>query len=362
MTLFHSKLLERLLKPALGTSATNSLLAEKDGKLLKRIARNRSVSRELKNGVLHLEDARRAAINSLRPVTAPLALISQPPYSGGRFLNALFDGHPDLDIHPAEWKMGGAHAFNWSALDLDQSPGDLFETLFEPDMASYLRDGMTPDEGNQDSFIFIFLPSLQRDLFLKCLSERQAGRSLRNVMEAYLTSFFGAWLNHQNSQGAKRYVTACTPPAAAALNNAKAFFDIYPDGRLISVIRDPASWSQQAAHKIPSTHPDGEAAWSSWTRDVQEILRTKDTFEERMRIVRFEDLTGKTEGAMRGLADFLEISFDKSLLTPSFNTIPLRWAAAPPIDRNPSGHKDRNGTREDALSLYRKIPFSAPLS
>jgi hypothetical protein len=360
--LFHRKLLNKLLKPALGGSATDSLLAENDAKILKRIARNRRISREMKNGVLHLENAYRASMENLRPVVAPLVLISPPRHSGGHFLNALFDGHPDLDIHPAEWKMGGAKAFNWSALDLDQSPGDLFVALFETDMASYLRNGMTPDEENHESFIFIFLPSLQRDLFLKCLAEQQAGRSLRNVMEAYLTSFFGAWLNYQNSHGAKRYVTALTPPSAAALENAKKFFDTYPDGRLISVIRDPETWWPQAVHKNPSTCPDIETALGSWNQDVQEILRTKDTFGARMSIVRFEDLTGRTEGVMRWLADYLGISFEKSLLSPSFNTIPLGWAAEPPIDRNPSGHKDRNGAREDALSLYRKIPFSAPLS
>jgi len=360
--LFHQKLLKNLLEPVLGASATDSLLAEKDAKIWKRIARNRRVSRELKNGILHLENTHRSSMDNLRPVVAPLALISQPRHSGGLFLNALFDGHPDLDIHPAEWKMGGAQAFNWSVLNLDRPPGDLFETLFETDMVSYLRDGMTPDEENHESFIFIFLPSLQRELFLKCLAERPAGKSLRNVMEGYLTSFFGAWLNNQNSHGAKRFVTACTPPSAAGLDNAKKFFDIYPDGRLISVIRDPESWSQQAAHKNPSTYPDVETALGSWNQDVQEMLRTKGAFDERMSIVRFEDLTGRTEGVMRWLADFLEIPFEKSLLTPSFNTIPLGLAEGLPIDRNPSGHKDRNRNTEAAVLLYREIPFSAPLS
>ena len=360
--MFHRKLLKNLLKPALGASATDSLLAEKDAKIWKRIARNRRISRELKNGILHLENTHRSSMDNLRPVVEPLALISQPRHSGGRFLSALLDGHPELDIHPAEWKMGDAEAFNWSVLDLDRSPDDLFEALFETDMVSYLRDGMTPDEESHESFIFIFLPSLQRDLFLKCFAERPAGQSLRSLMEDYLTSFFGAWLNNQNSHGAKRFVTVCTPPSAAALDNAKKFFDVYPDGRLISVIRDPESWSQQAVHKNRSTYPDVETALGSWNRDVQEMIRTKDAFDERMSIVRFEDLTGRTEAVMRWLADFLGISFEKCLLTPSFNTIPLGWAAGPLIDRNPPEHKDRTANREAAVSLYRKIPFSAPWS
>jgi hypothetical protein len=311
--------------------------------------------------MLHIEDARRSSMNNLRPVAAPLALISQPRHAGGRFLNALFDGHPELDVHPAEWKIGGGEAFNWPDLDLDRSPDDLFETLFETDMVAYLRDGMTPDEDSQESFIFIFLPFLQRDLFLKCLAEQPAGKSLRNLMKAYLTSFFGAWLNNQNSHGTKRYVTACTLPSAAAPDNARTFFDIYPEGRLISVLREPESWSRQAVRKTPSLYPSVEQALGFWNRDVLEILRAKDTVGDRMRIVRFEDLTGRTEVVMRWLADFLGISFEKSLLTPTFNTIPLGPAADSPADRNVPDLKDRKGDCEAAVSLYRKIPFLAPV-
>lgn len=354
--MFHRKLFEGLLSPAIGSSAAKSLAAELDGKFLKRIERNRRVWRELKNGVLHLEDACRASMANVRPVAAPLVLITQPSHSGGRLLNALFDGHPELDTHPAELKIGRGDTFNWSDLDLSQNPRELFETLFDADLMSCLRDGSTPLEDNPESFAFIFLPSLQRDLFLKCMAEKPTGESLRSVMDAYLTSFFGAWLNNQNGHGAKRFVTACAPPAAATLQNAKVYFDIYPEGRLISVIRDPQTWSQCVVQN-PSIHPDIKTALGSWSREVQDILRTQSAFEERVRFVRFEDLTGKTEGVMRMLADFIGISFEKSLLTPTFNTIPLQMVDSPPIvHKSP----DPNGTRETAVSLYRKIPFSTP--
>ncbi len=360
--MFHRKLLKRLLKPTLGTSATDSLLAEEDPRILKRIQRNRRVALELKNGLRHLEDAHRSIRDNLRAVVAPLVLISQPHLSGGYLLNALFDGHPELDTRPGEWTIGGAHTFSWSVLDLEQDPENLFEKLFETDLIVYSRDGMVPSEENPESFLFIFLPSLQRDLFLKCLAERPVRQSLRDLMQAYLSSFFAAWVNNQNSLGVKRYVTACAPPAAVTLDNAKTFFDVYPDGHLISVLRHPFIWAQQIIRRRPSAYPDTETALDAWCRDVQEIRRTKEAFPARTNIIRFEDLADRTEGVMRWLAARLNIAFEKSLLTPTFNTYALGSAVERTTDPDAIEKKDPTGKRETALAIYRQIPFTAPLT
>jgi hypothetical protein len=54
-------------------------------------------------------------------------------------------------------------------------------------------------------------------------------------MDAYMTSYFGAWLNNQNYSGEKKFITAFTARLAMGQDNMEAFFDIYPDGCLISV-------------------------------------------------------------------------------------------------------------------------------
>jgi hypothetical protein len=57
-----------------------------------------------------------------------------------------------------------------------------------------------------------------------------------------LTSYFVAWLNNQNIHGRKKFVVAYTPKLAMIKENMDLFFEIYPDGRLIAIIRDPGNW------------------------------------------------------------------------------------------------------------------------
>jgi hypothetical protein len=52
--------------------------------------------------------------------------------------------------------------------------------------------------------------------------------------------------------------------------------------------------------------------------------RNKERFKDRVCIITFEDLIGKTESVMRYLAEFLAIEFDECLLMPTFNKYPIK--------------------------------------
>ena len=75
---------------------------------------------------------------------------------------------------------------------------------------------------------FIFLPSLQRKIFLKYIDSVESIK-LRDVFNAYMTSYFGAWLNNQNSFAMKKFVTGFTPRLAMVRDSIRSFFEIYPD-------------------------------------------------------------------------------------------------------------------------------------
>jgi hypothetical protein len=139
-----------------------------------------------------------------------------------------------------------------------------------------------------------------------------------------MTSYFGAWLNNQNNGGEKKWVTAFTARLSMKRENVRAFFDVYPDGRLISIVRDPKNWYPSAARHRPHLYADIKAALDLWQRSAAAILWNKAQYGDRVCILRFEDLVGRTEAVVRHLADFLEISFDEILLTPTFNRIPIR--------------------------------------
>ena len=140
-----------------------------------------------------------------------------------------------------------------------------------------------------------------------------------------MTSYFNAWLNNQNLEGRKRYITAFTPRLSIRQANVKSFFETYPDGRLISLVRDPGNWYPSAhGHENAKNKYDNiDKAISQWNESTETMTRNKIEFDERVCLLRFEDLVGKTETVMRYLTSFLDIDFDPILLTPTFNKAPI---------------------------------------
>ena len=102
-------------------------------------------------------------------------------------LSQLFDGHPEVHAHPHELKFGYPKKYIWPQIDLDQSPEQWFEILFEDIVVRHLQHGYKKMEKYTDTFLFIFLPFLQKDLFSKYL-ENIRGVNLRDVFDAYMTS------------------------------------------------------------------------------------------------------------------------------------------------------------------------------
>jgi hypothetical protein len=146
----------------------------------------------------------------------------------------------------------------------------------------------------------------------------------RDILDAYMTSYFGAWLNNQNSFGPKKYITAFTARLSMEQKNMEAFFEVYPDGRLISVIRDPKNWYPSAARHRPHLYEDINMALDLWLKSARAMLLNKKKYSNRVCILTFNDLVGKTESVMNYLADFLAIKFDTGLMMPTFNRHPIK--------------------------------------
>ena len=132
-----------------------------------------------------------------------------------------------------------------------------------------------------------------------------------------------------------------------AQENMKLFFEIYPDGRLISLIRDPRNWYPSARRHSPKKYGDIEGALSQWKESAQAMHRNKEIYGERVCLIKFEDLIGKTEPCMRYLASFLGIEFDNVLLVPTFNKIPIR--------ANTTFNVDDQGIINSPLSRYKAL-------
>jgi hypothetical protein len=162
-----------------------------------------------------------------------------------------------------------------------------------------------------------------------------------------MTSYFGAWLNNQNSSGHKKFITGFTARLSMSKDNMESFFEIYPDGRLISLIRDPKNWYPSAIRHKPRICRDIEEGIDLWSKSAQAMIWNKQRYGDQVCIITFEDLITKTESVMRHLAELLEIKFENILLEPTFNKYPIR--------ANTSFEAEKNGIIESTLNRYKTL-------
>ena len=263
----------------------------------------------------------------LVPVDQPLVLISQVSRSGGTLLSQLFAGHPECHVRPGELLIGRPKDC-WPELDLSAGPRRWFGQLYEEELSDYAREGYVkvPRRLRKDyragdiTFPFAFLPRLMESIFRQRL-ERGATRQ-REVLDAYFTAFFNAWLDYQELYTPKRWLVAFTPKLSSRADSVERFFDDYPDGRLISCVRDPRSWFVSLRGKRPDLTPAETIA--RWTRSTEAALENKRRHGDRVRLVSFETLLEDTSGTIRRLADWLEIRWDETLLRPTFQALDIR--------------------------------------
>ena len=344
------QLTNRIAKITLGNSAVNSIIAQEGKISLKRyrktLSRKKMLIGEFKGSKSQLQNICEICSEYISPVTSPIALISQVQRSGGSLLSQLFDGHPELHAHPHELKIGYPKKYMWPKIDLNEHPQRWLEMLFEDKVIEHSKGGYKKERKQDEVFPFIFMPSVQRKVFLKYLSSVDS-ITLRDVFDAYMTSYFGAWINNQNRYGQKKYVTAFTPRLAMIEDNMESFFEVYPDGRLLSIVRDPKNWYPSAARHRSNVYGDIRKSIDLWKTSTKAALRNKEKYGERVCIVRFEDLVSKTESVMSYMADFLGINFDNILLIPTFNKCQIR--------ANTSFSAEQHGIVASTLSRYKML-------
>jgi hypothetical protein len=236
----------------------------------------------------------------------------------------LFDGHSQCHSIPIELEgiaWGRSEEFvsgseqAWDALHSDR---------IERHFSRGWRQGRVEPGKDARTYPFLLPPLLQRRIFDASLGEvREPDK--RAVVNSYMTSYFNAWLDNQNLYGGdKAWITAFTPrlidegPTLGSIN------EIYPDGRIISMVRDPRSWYPSARlWSVEWRRLD--VAIQAWIKGVEAIRSASDLLGDRMCVIVFDDLINRREKTMRGLTRFLGIRFTPNLLTPTLNRMRV-WA------------------------------------
>ena len=306
------------------------------------------------------------------PVTQPLVLISQIQRSGGTLLSQLLDGHSQLHVHPGELHIGsdklhiGSDKYFWPDLDLTRPPAELFECLFEKPVLKYAGRGyqkMSPAEGCIDPeyrkrvLPFLFSAGLQKAVFLQTTTERSP-QTQRDALDCYATSYFNAWLDYQGLYRRPervRYWAVFCARLLARDGNAGRFFRDYPDGRAISILREPVSWFASASRHRPE-YADRRAAVDMWLESYGVIAANAVRYPAQTLLLAFEDCVADTRAVMERVAAFLGIPFEPTLLEPTFNMMPIEsdssFGACHGVDRS-AADRSRH-VSEDAQRYIRE--------
>ncbi len=244
-------------------------------------------------------------------VDQPLVLITQIHRSGGTLLMRLFDGHPQLHAIPHE--LGPLLPATRVPSDADAA----WALLHDPKLDGRFRRGLRQQkrELNQDESEagFLLVPSVHRALF-----DRQIARAEgeRGVLDAYLTAYFNGWLDYGGLRGEKRWVTGFESAMVAQPKRMARFRELYPDGRVISILREPAGWFASARLWDPR-YERIDVALALWEASALAAEELADV------VLDFDDLTARPEATMRALASFLGIESNDTLLVPTANGVPF---------------------------------------
>lgn len=337
-------------------------------RLLSRVL-HKSLLEEFSSKKRELDSLYQMRLSHLTPIDQPLVLISQIPRSGGTLLSQLFDGHPQCHTHPLELKIGYPQRGRWPDLDLNASAEVWFKQLFEPSSLRLFRKGYQkyPKKlyNRSDNFPFIFLPNLQRAIFLNQVTKTEI-TSQREVLNCYMTSYFNAWIDYQELyRFHKKYLVAFTPRFVGCKFNdfpsiceadTNRFFKDYPDGKLLSIVRDPKTWFVSAHRYGFNSVSDLQKGMALWKASAKIMLTNKKQYGDQVYLLRFENLLQETEKTMRGLAEYLGLTFNESLVKPTFQGMDIRANSVDAVQKFgilPSPLERDNTLTQDEIAYIR---------
>ncbi len=247
-------------------------------------------------------------------IRVPLILISQIQRSGGTLVSQLFDGHSQIYAYPNEltiWKP------KWKLKNLSKK----FENLDN----EYIKHFALKSEYKKESkskwnktYNFFFNLNAQKKIFNFNVNKKS---SQRDILNAYFSSFFSSWINYKGSLFKKKYITAFIPRVNLEKESIKYFFKNYPDGRLITIVRDPLDWLASASKHDPKTYGNFETALNLWKKSTESsifLIKNNNVIG-----LTFYDLVKNTKKTINYICKKIQLDIKDILYVPTFNSEPI---------------------------------------
>lgn len=300
------------------------------------------------------------SLNNTVQIDHPLILISQIQRSGGSLFSRLFDNHHQVYTLPIEMFC---IKNEWLKKNDFNNP-KRFYLRHNSYMQRYLFKGFDKGTNKINNRIFFdFNFGLQEEILQQFEADSE-----RESLNRFFTSFFNSWTNFRNIRGDKQFVLAFAPRTIQDIwkqNPERSFYSAYPNGYLISIIRDPKNW-YSSAEKHSSSYSTPEKAFHLYNSCLEASINVKKERSDQVILVRFEDLIANTENVMRMICNKIGIDYTSNLLEPTFNSIPTKSNSSHQrvlnidksvLTRTPKKDIDHVFTYKKSVKLYEKATY-----
>lgn len=262
----------------------------------------------------------------IQPISEPLVLISEIQRSGGTLLCQLFDGHPEVHCRPSEIAFG--KPTKSQIYPLLENQKNRVESAWRYFLEEEIVDRVIANDYKKQPkkdyvrYPFFFSRIIQKRIFKNEINSLEQNKKTdRSLFNCYFTSYFNAWLDYQSLYGKKKIVVGFTPRVNMDQQSTSFLFNIYPDGKIISLCRHPSTWLSSARKHFKRQNVN--QLIEQWIESAESSLRLKEEYPSQVILGSFESMTLNCEKFMRSLAGALQINFEPIMLTPTFNGMPM---------------------------------------
>lgn len=252
-----------------------------------------------------------------------LLMLSAMYENGGNMTHRLLDGHPQMFVYPFESQLGTRMVmdslssmfpakYRWPAFALDATPHQDYEAIIDEECKVRAR---TPHVSKFRHMPFDFSDDERCRIYQRYASEQ--GRSRPNNVAAFFRATFDAWRDFRRTGEEVVYVGY----SPIIVIDAQKILSDFPQAHILHVVRNP--WSAYADTKKRPVPLSLQGYMLGWTVSQYHALSFKDSFPERVHIVRAEDVMEDACAALGPACAALGLDTVASLSTPTWNGMPL---------------------------------------
>lgn len=248
-----------------------------------------------------------------KPHHLPILAICNSMRSGGNLINRLLDGHNNLVTNHSETFFGifsdisekSVHIINHFNMEFISNDADIFfDYLLKNDNYHLHASNKGWVKTNYKNPIKYSYSIKKHKLFFKKFFNRYKTSSVRDVYDYYISSFFLSFENIDLKN--KIFFNTYWPNFFLFKKNINNFFQIYQDGYILYVIRDPLQWAASCKVRRPNQF-NYNYMNNIYNKSNINAIYAKKKFKHKIIIIGFNELLRNHKSVINKIYSLLDL-------------------------------------------------------